>query len=149
MQSKAVIACYGMGITQHRLGTDNVQQLANLFTSARPISVGPAPAYVRCEGTRTSRRPDGRDRREAEAEFLDRLGRAFGFDPPRADGHNVVHAVEAMLDDRVKVFIGMGGNFVAAVPDKPMVEGAMRKLRLTVGVTTKLTAGISFTEERP
>ena len=46
-----------------------------------------------------------------------------------------------MLDDRVKVFIGMGGNFVAAVPDKPMVEGAMRKLRLTVGVTTKLNRG--------
>jgi molybdopterin-dependent oxidoreductase alpha subunit len=74
-------------------------------------------------------------------EFLDRLGRVFGFDPPRAHGHNVVHAVEAMLDGRAKVFIGMGGNFVAAVPDKPLVQEAMRKLRLTVAVTTKLNRG--------
>jgi anaerobic selenocysteine-containing dehydrogenase len=53
MQSKAVIACYGMGITQHRLGTDNVQQLANLLLLRG--NVGLAPAYVRCEGTRTSK----------------------------------------------------------------------------------------------
>src|SRR6202008_2950920 len=31
MQSKAAIACYGMGITQHRHGTDNVQQVVNLL----------------------------------------------------------------------------------------------------------------------
>src|SRR6202048_4537773 len=31
MQSEAVIACYGMGMTQHRLGTDNVQQLVTLL----------------------------------------------------------------------------------------------------------------------
>jgi formate dehydrogenase major subunit len=71
-------------------------------------------------------------------EFLDRLGRVFGFNPPRAHGHNVVHAVEAMLNGRAKAFIGMGGNFAAAVPDKPLVEQAIRKLRLTVAVTTKL-----------
>ena len=141
MQSKAVIACYGMGITQHRLGTDNVQQLANLLllrgNIGRPgAGICPVRGHSNVQGDRTV----GIDEKP-KPEFLDRLGRAFGFDPPRADGHNVVHAVEAMLDDRVKVFIGMGGNFVAAVPDKPMVEGAMRKLRLTVGVTTKLNRG--------
>ncbi len=46
-----------------------------------------------------------------------------------------------MLDGRAKLFIGMGGNFVAAVPDKPLVQEAMRKLRLTVAVTTKLNRG--------
>jgi formate dehydrogenase major subunit len=141
MQSKAVIACYGMGITQHRLGTDNVQQLANLLllrgNIGRPgAGICPVRGHSNVQGDRTV----GIDEKP-KPEFLDRLGRVFGFDPPRADGHNVVHAVEAMLDDRVKVFIGMGGNFVAAVPDKPMVEGAMRKLRLTVGVTTKLNRG--------
>ena len=141
MQSKAVIACYGMGITQHRLGTDNVQQLANLLflrgNIGRPgAGICPVRGHSNVQGDRTV----GIDEKPTP-EFLDRLGRAFNFDPPRAHGHNVVHAVAAMLDERVKVFIGMGGNFVAAVPDKPMVEGAMRKLRLTVGVTTKLNRG--------
>jgi len=141
IQSKAVIACYGMGITQHRLGTDNVQQLTNLLflrgNIGRPgAGICPVRGHSNVQGDRTV----GIDEKP-KPEFLDRLGRAFGFDPPRAQGHNVVHAIAAMLDDRVKVFIGMGGNFVAAVPDKPMVEGAMRKLRLTVGVTTKLNRG--------
>jgi formate dehydrogenase major subunit len=141
MQSKAVIACYGMGITQHRLGTENVQQLANLLflrgNIGRPgAGICPVRGHSNVQGDRTV----GIDEKP-KPEFLDRLGRVFGFDPPRAHGHNVVHAVEAMLDGRAKAFIGMGGNFVAAVPDKPLVEEAMRKLRLTVAVTTKLNRG--------
>jgi molybdopterin-dependent oxidoreductase alpha subunit len=141
MQSKAVIACYGMGITQHRLGTDAVQQLVNLLflrgNIGRPgAGICPVRGHSNVQGDRTV----GVDEKPKPA-FLDRLGQAFAFDPPRAHGHNVVHAIEAMLDGRAKVFIGMGGNFVAAVPDKPLVEAAMRKLRLTVAVTTKLNRG--------
>jgi formate dehydrogenase major subunit len=74
-------------------------------------------------------------------ELLDQIEKVFGFSPPRAHGHTVVDAVQAMIDGRAKVFIGLGGNFVAAVPDKPIAEAAMRRLRLTVGITTKLNRG--------
>ena len=138
IQSKAVIAVYGMGITQHRLGTDNVQQLTNLLFLRGNIGrlgagICPVRGHSNVQGDRTV----GIDEKP-KPEFLDRLGRVFGFDPPRAHGHNVIQAIKAMLGGRAKVFIGMGGNFVAAVPDKPLVEEAMRKLRLTVAVTTKL-----------
>jgi formate dehydrogenase major subunit len=46
-----------------------------------------------------------------------------------------------MVDGRSRIFIGLGGNFVAAVPDKDVVEPAMRRLRLTVGISTKLNRG--------
>src|ERR1700730_6245750 len=36
-------------------------------------------------------------------------------------------------------FIGLGGNFVRAVPDWPAAEAAMLRLRLTVAVSTKLS----------
>jgi molybdopterin-dependent oxidoreductase alpha subunit len=74
-------------------------------------------------------------------DLLDQLRKVFGFEPPRAHGHAVVDAVRAMIDGRAKVFVGLGGNFVAAVPDRPVVEAAMRRLRLTVGITTKLNRG--------
>jgi molybdopterin-dependent oxidoreductase alpha subunit len=74
-------------------------------------------------------------------ELLDQLKKVFGFEPPRARGHHVVNAVQAMVDGRAKVFIGLGGNFVRAVPDWPMAEAAMRQLRLTVAVSTKLNRG--------
>ena len=41
----------------------------------------------------------------------------FDFEPPRANGHDVVEAIQAMLDGRSKVFIGLGGNFAIATPD--------------------------------
>nr|WP_237703128.1 MULTISPECIES: molybdopterin dinucleotide binding domain-containing protein [Protofrankia] len=70
--------------------------------------------------------------------FLDALGSEFGFTPPRRGGYDVVDAIRAMRDGRVKVFVGMGGNFVAAAPDTAVSEAAMRGCRLTVQISTKL-----------
>ena len=43
-----------------------------------------------------------------------------------------------MLAGEVKAFIGLGGNFVRAVPERGRMEPAWRKLRLTVQIATKL-----------
>jgi anaerobic selenocysteine-containing dehydrogenase len=71
--------------------------------------------------------------------LLNQLRDVFGFEPPPAHGHNVVQAVQAMVDGRAKVFVGLGGNFVRAVPDWTIAEAAMRRMRLTVGINTKLS----------
>ena len=71
-------------------------------------------------------------------EFLDQLQKVFGFNPPRDHGHDVVHALDAMMRGEAKVFIGLGGNFVAASPDTPLISEAFRKLNLTVSLATKL-----------
>jgi formate dehydrogenase major subunit len=140
-RAKAVIACYGMGITQHRQGSDNVQQVANLLLlrgniGRKGAGICPVRGHSNVQGDRTV----GIDEKPKPA-FLDQLEKVFGFAPPRAHGHNVVQAIEAMIAGTAKVFIALGGNFVAAVPDRPLVEEAMRRLRLTVGITTKLNRG--------
>src|SRR5258708_524358 len=141
MRARSVIICYGMGITQHRNGTANVQQIANLLllrgNFGKPgAGICPVRGHSNVQGDRTV----GIDEKP-KPEFLDQLQTVFGFDPPRARGHNTVEALQAMVDGRSKVFIGLGGNFVAAVPDRDVVEPAMRRLRLTVGISTKLNRG--------
>jgi len=141
MKAKAVIVCYGMGITQHRHGSENVQQIANLLllrgNFGKPgASICPVRGHSNVQGDRTV----GIDEKP-KPELLDQIERVFGFKPPRAHGHTVVDAVQSMIEGRAKVFIGLGGNFAAAVPDKPIVEAAMRRLRLTVAVSTKLNRG--------
>jgi len=79
----------------------------------------------------------GIDEKPTEA-FLDRLGSVFGFNPPRAHGYDVVGTLQAMLAGKVKVFIGLGGNFVMATPDTERTFAAMRMCDLTVHITTKL-----------
>jgi anaerobic selenocysteine-containing dehydrogenase len=72
------------------------------------------------------------------ATFLDRLGREFGFEPPRAHGFSTVEAIEAMHRGDAKVFLALGGNFLSATPDTAHVAQALRSCRLTVQVSTKL-----------
>ncbi len=139
--ARAVIVVYGMGITQHRLGTANVQQIVNLLllrgNFGKPgAGICPVRGHSNVQGDRTM----GIDE-NPKPELLDQIKKVFGFEPPRARGHRVVDAVQAMVDGRAKVFIGCGGNFVRAVPDWPAVEAAMRRLKLTVAVSTKLNRG--------
>ena len=141
MRANSVIIVYGMGITQHLHGAQNVQQIANLLLMRGNIGkpgagICPVRGHSNVQGDRTM----GVDEKPTPL-LLDRLRQAFDFEPPRAHGHAVVDAVKAMIDGRAKVFIGLGGNFVAAVPDKPVAEAAMRRLRLSVGITTKLNRG--------
>jgi formate dehydrogenase major subunit len=141
MRAGAVIVVYGMGITQHRLGTENVQQMVNLLllrgNFGKPgAGICPVRGHSNVQGDRTM----GVDEKPTPA-FLDQLKKVFGFEPPHARGHHVVNAVRAMVDGRAKVFIGLGGNFVRAVPDWTVAEVAMRRMRLTVGISTKLNRG--------
>jgi molybdopterin-dependent oxidoreductase alpha subunit len=141
MKASAVIVCYGMGITQHRHGSENIQQIVNLLllrgNFGKPgAGICPVRGHSNVQGDRTV----GIDEKP-KPELLDQIERVFGFKPPRAHGHTVIDAVQAMIDGRAKVFVGLGGNFIAAVPDKPIAEAAMRQLRLTVAISTKLNRG--------
>jgi molybdopterin-dependent oxidoreductase alpha subunit len=138
MKAERAIVVYGMGITQHRRGACNVQQLANLCLLRGNIGkegagICPVRGHSNVQGDRTV----GITENPAK-EFLDRLGHRFGFTPPSAPGHNVVTALEAMVAGKVKVFFGMGGNIVAAIPDWHQTQPAFRNLDLTAHVSTKL-----------
>ncbi len=82
----------------------------------------------------------GIDEKPSDA-YLDRVQEVFGFDPPREWGHHTIETVEAMEAGTAKVFIGLGGNFVRAIPDTDRSYDAMRQVDLTVAITTKLNRG--------
>jgi molybdopterin-dependent oxidoreductase alpha subunit len=73
--------------------------------------------------------------------WLDRLGRTFGFEPPRRHGVDAVGAIRAMLDGAPKVFFGLGGNFLSAAPDTERTATGLRRCALTAHVSTKLHRG--------
>jgi molybdopterin-dependent oxidoreductase alpha subunit len=135
---KRVIATWGMGLTQHKHAVATIQMLSNLMMMrgniGRPgAGLCPVRGHSNVQGDRTV----GIEEKPTEA-FLDRLGKAFDFVPPRRHGYDVVETIRAMLDGRVKVFVGLGGNFAVATPDTPLSFQALRSCELTVHVTTKL-----------
>jgi molybdopterin-dependent oxidoreductase alpha subunit len=138
MKAERAIIVFGMGITQHKRGACNVQQLANLALLRGHIGregagLCPVRGHSNVQGDRTVGITE-----VPTKEFLDRLEHRFGFKPPTAHGHNVVTALEAMIRGEVKVFVAIGGNFAAAIPDWQQTQAALRSLDLTVHVSTKL-----------
>jgi molybdopterin-dependent oxidoreductase alpha subunit len=136
-RSQKVIACWGMGITQHRHGVAAVQMIANLLLLRGMVGkpgagLCPVRGHSNVQGDRTM----GIYEKPAPA-FLDRLKAVYGFEPPRHEGHDTIGAIEAMRDGRASVFFAMGGNFAAATPDTPTTWAALQRCALTVHVATK------------
>lgn len=137
-QADRVIVCYGMGLTQHRHGTENVQQLANLLLLRGNIGkagagICPLRGHSNVQGDRTV----GITELPTEP-FLARLDAAFGITSPRKHGHNSVETIAAMRDGYAKGFIGLGGNLAVAMSDPAACFAAFRKIDLNVQICTKL-----------
>jgi len=138
IDSNATIFCWGMGITQHHRSVATIQLLVNVLLLRGNIGKpGAGPCPVRGHSNVQGDRTMGIYEQPSDA-FLDKLGTAFDFAPPRAHGFDTIDAIEAMRDGRGKVFVAMGGNFAAATPDTELTARALRNCELTVHVSTKL-----------
>jgi molybdopterin-dependent oxidoreductase alpha subunit len=137
-KAKAVILVYGMGLTQHRFGVQNVHMACNLLLLRGNIGKpGAGPCPVRGHSNVQGQRTVGITEKP-ELAPLDKLAEQFGFEPPRQKGRNTVEACEGILSGDVGGFIGLGGNFIRAIPETGPMEAAWRTLRLSVQIATKL-----------
>lgn len=136
--SDRVMALYGMGLTQHVGGVENVQMLVNLLLLRGNIGkAGAGICAIRGHSNVQGQRTVGITEKP-ELAPLDVLKERYGFEPPRHQGLTTVHACEKMITGEVKAFIALGGNLLRAAPDQRRVEAAWRGLDLTVSIATKL-----------
>ncbi|MGW8955902.1 FdhF/YdeP family oxidoreductase [Streptomyces sp. NPDC055709] len=138
LRSKRIIVCWAMGVTQHKHGVPTIREIVNFLMLRGNLGRAgtgacPVRGHSNVQGDRTmgiwERMPNS---------FLDALHREFGFEPPRRHGLDSVNSIRAMREGRVKLFLGIAGNFVRAAPDSAVTEKAMRQCRLTAHVSTKL-----------
>ncbi|MGY4309299.1 molybdopterin-dependent oxidoreductase alpha subunit [Bradyrhizobium sp. USDA 4369] len=138
VKADRVIGVYGMGLTQHVHGFENIAMFVNMLLLRGNIGrdgtgISPVRGHSSVQGQRTvgiSEKP--------ELVPLDKIAEQFGFDPPRDKGMNTVEACEGILSGKVKAFFGLGGNFVRAIPEREAMERAWRRMDLTVQIATKL-----------
>lgn len=132
------IISWCLGVTQHEHGVDTIREMVNVLLLRGNLGrEGTGPSPVRGHSNVQGNRTCGIDN-NPPAEFLDRLAAATGIEPPRHDGYDTVSAIHAMNAGRLKVFVGMGGNFALAAPDTAYTASGLRKVDLTVQVSTKL-----------
>lgn len=133
-----IVACWAMGLTQHKNAVDTIREIVNLLLLKGSIGkpgagTCPVRGHSNVQGDRTM----GIYEKPAPA-FLQKLETVYGFKPPQHHGYDVVNAIHAMYKGDAKVFIAMGGNFLSATPDTAYTAKALRNCDLTVHVSTKL-----------
>ncbi|GIM88247.1 FdhF/YdeP family oxidoreductase [Paractinoplanes toevensis] len=136
--SKRIVHCWAMGITQHHNAVATIKEFVNVALLQGMIGkpgagLCPVRGHSNVQGDRTM----GIWEKPLPV-FLDALAAEFGFEPPREHGFDAADAVRALRDRRARVFIGLGGNFVAAMSDTEVTAAAMRGADLTVQISTKL-----------
>ncbi|QIL71795.1 FdhF/YdeP family oxidoreductase [Diaphorobacter sp. HDW4B] len=136
--ANSVIACWGMGITQHVHSVATIQMIVGWLmlrgNLGRPgAGACPVRGHSNVQGDRTMGIWE-----KPPAALLDKLQAVYGFEPPRESGVDTVEAIEHMRDGKAKVFFALGGNFAAATPDTYETWKALQRCDLTVHVTTKL-----------
>lgn len=137
-QAKTAIMSWCLGVTQHEFGVDTIREIVNVLLlrgnlGKEGAGAVPIRGHSNVQGNRTC----GIHHAPPEA-WLAKMDKACGITSPREHGLDTVRTIEAMYEGRVKVFIGMGGNFASATPDTEKTFEAMRRCPLTVHVSTKL-----------
>jgi molybdopterin-dependent oxidoreductase alpha subunit len=136
--SERTVACWAMGLTQHRHAVATIEEITNVLLMRGMLGkpgagVCPVRGHSNVQGDRTmgifEQMPDS---------FLDALDTEFGITSPRHHGFDTVNAIRALRDGRARFFMAMGGNFASATPDTEVTEDALRSCELTVQVSTKL-----------
>ena len=135
---KKIIACWAMGLTQHKNAVDTIKEIVNLLLLKGSIGkpgagTCPVRGHSNVQGDRTMGIYE-----KPSATFLKAIEDNFQFRPPGKQGYDVVESIRAMHDGKAKVFFAMGGNFLSATPDTNYTAAALRKCKLTVHVSTKL-----------
>jgi molybdopterin-dependent oxidoreductase alpha subunit len=137
-EAKSVIFAWAMGLTQQTNAVATIRDLTSLLLATGNIGrpgagLLPVRGHSNVQGDRTMGIWE-----QMPKPFHDRLDAEFGFTSPTEKGYDTVESLHAMHEGRVKLFMGMGGNFAKATPDTAATEAVLRTLDLTVQVSTKL-----------
>ena len=135
---KKIIACWAMGLTQHKNAVDTIKEIVNLLLLKGSIGkpgagTCPVRGHSNVQGDRTMGIYE-----KPSQQFLKAIQDNFHFIPPQQQGYDVVESIKAMYSGKAKVFFAMGGNFLSATPDTHYTAEALKKCKLTVHVSTKL-----------
>jgi molybdopterin-dependent oxidoreductase alpha subunit len=133
-----IIVCWAMGITQQLNGVDTIKEIANLVLLKGSIGkpgagLCPVRGHSNVQGNRTMLIWE-----KLKDEPAKKIKEVYGFDPPKENGLDTVESIKAMHEGKLKFFFAMGGNFISATPDTNYTADALRKMEMTVHISTKL-----------
>lgn len=140
-QSSHAVFAWGMGMTHHAFGSENVEYIANLallrgMVGKRYSGLLPLRGHSNVQGIGTiGVKPVLAD------EVLERLERNLGIRLPRSTGLDTFHALETAHNGKIDCACIVGGNLYSATPNAAWAAEALNAIDFKVFLTTTLNQG--------
>lgn len=140
-RSKKTVFAWGMGMTHHQHGSENVEYIANLallrgMVGKRSAGLLPLRGHSNVQGIGTiGVKP------VLASEVFARIEAELGVTLPTTAGLDTLAALEAADAGKIDVACIVGGNLYAATPDSAWARRAMDRIGLRIHLTTTLNQG--------
>lgn len=146
-RAERAVFVWGMGITQHTFGEDNVRAVIDLalargFVGREGCGLMPIRGHSGVQGgaemgAYATVLPGGRP---ADAEHAAELSSLYGFEVPTGRGLTTPEMLDAARDGRIDVLMAVGGNFREVMPDPVGVDEALDRVALRVHIDITLSS---------
>lgn len=140
-RSTSTVFAWGMGMTHHRHGVDNVEYIANLallrgMIGRRGAGLLPLRGHSNVQGIGTiGVKP------VLSGQVLQRMEASFGIPMPQSQGYDTMAAMQASARGEVEAAVIMGGNLYEASPDTRWSRAALERIGFKLFLTTTLNRG--------
>ena len=141
IQSQNTIFAWGMGMTHHRHGVDNIEWISNLALMrgmVGKVNAGllPLRGHSNVQGIGTiGVKP------VLPSEVFSRIEQTFGVKLPKGKGMHTLESLERAYDGGIDAALIMGGNLYEASPDSKWAAKALDNIGLKIFLTTTLNRG--------
>ncbi|MCG8443483.1 MAG: FdhF/YdeP family oxidoreductase, partial [Caulobacterales bacterium] len=143
-RSRAAVFAWGMGMTHHVHGVENIECIANLALLrgmvGRPgAGLLPLRGHSNVQGVGTiGVKP------VLAADVIAKMEEAFGVSLPERPGLDTMASMQAAADGAIDAAVIMGGNLYAANPNAAWAERALERVGFKMFLTTTLNRGHLF-----
>lgn len=140
-QAKKAVFAWGMGITHHRHGVENVEAIANLamlrgMVGKRYAGLLPLRGHSNVQGIGTiGVKP------VLAQDVFENIERAFGINLPTRPGLDTLAGLTAAHEGKMEAALIMGGNLFEATPDSSWADEALDRIGFKLFLTTTLNRG--------
>jgi molybdopterin-dependent oxidoreductase alpha subunit len=140
-QSEKAIFAWGMGITHHLHGVENVEAIANLAL-LRGMLGKPAAGLLPLRGHSNVQGIGTVGVKPILAEdVLHQLEQHMGVQLPRTKGMDTIACLTAAHEGKIDAALVMGGNLFSATPNSSWAQAALDNIGFKAYLTTTLNAG--------
>jgi len=141
--AKSGVFVWSMGLTQHRFGTDNISQIANLallrgFLGREKCGLMPIRGHSGVQGAgEMGADPFSLPGGDFDEQNRHRMEKIWGFPIPKWQGDIVGVSLEnALLPDdhqrKTRLFYTSGGNFLETMPDPAFIRRCLQNMEMRV-----------------